>query len=60
MFRHLVLAEEAGQDVIEFTLLIAVVVITTAAIFPFSTDAIASICALAEKHLNKAMQSSWQ
>jgi hypothetical protein len=60
MYRRLLLDEQAGQDVIEYSLLIALIVILGAAAFPFSTNSMAAICAKADMYLNRAMQTSWQ
>lgn len=50
--------EEAGQDTVEYSLLLALVVIIAAAIFPFGTNAIAAICAKTEEHLQRAIAAS--
>jgi hypothetical protein len=55
-----IVGEEAGQDTVEFSLLLALVVIIAVATFPFTTGAIASICAKTEEHLHRAITASWQ
>lgn len=54
------LVEEAGQDLIEYSLLMAFAAVVVAASFPMGSEAIAAIIAKANASLNRANNSRWQ
>ena len=55
-----IVRDEGGQDTVEYSLLIALIVILGAAMFPTNIEAIATICAKTQEQLDRATQSGWQ
>ncbi len=52
------LKEEAGQDTMEYTLLLGFVALAAAAIFPIVTDSIKTIWNVASNHLSNAAKAA--
>ncbi len=50
--------DEAGQDLIEYSLLISFIVLVAGAVFPFNQQAISTIISKTDEHLTLAIGAS--
>jgi Flp pilus assembly pilin Flp len=53
-FRQLRLTQDDGQDIVEYTLLMAFVVVVTAALFLYNSDSVAAIWTVTNNSLSSA------